>query len=141
MPRSEWLRLRPWRRHSVVVGIGGIIYSLYGIAFIAVPITADRASTFRIALHLIPNPDIWGAIWVLVGALAVTSTRWPPASETWGYTTLSALATLWSFFYGTGVLAGAPAAGINGCLVWFLVAALWWGIAGLQNPDSIPKLV
>jgi hypothetical protein len=136
--RGDWLQLRPWKRHSRVVGIGGLVYLLYGIAFAIVPLTPERASTFRVAFHLLPAP-FWAGCWILTGSLALASTRWPPASETWGYTALSALSALWGLFYGTGILAGAPAAGINGCLVWFLVAALWWGIAGLQNPDGIPN--
>lgn len=132
-----WLALRPWRRHSLVVGIGGMVYVLYGLTFFIPPVTEGRASALRLAFYL--PPAVWGVVWTLVGLLAIASTRWPPASETWGYTTMTGLSALWGLFYAFGIPLGAPVAGLTGFLVWVLVAFLWWGIAGLRNPDDVPK--
>ena len=76
-----------------------------------------------------------------VGGLALLSTRWPPANETWGYTTMSALATLWACAYLTAMPLGAPSSNVGGFIVWALVAFLWWGVAGLRNPEKPDDLV
>lgn len=135
----EWLALRPWQRHSLVLTVAGIVYIAIGWVYLAVPLTLDRRDGLKLALewshgHIRP----WGVVWVIVGLLAIISTRWPPASKTWGYSVLSALAAMWSGFYLVAVtFLHVPHAGYSGALVWGLVAFLWWAISGLVNPDDV----
>lgn len=137
---SRWLGLRPWRRHSFVLAVGGGVYLFVGIAYMLIPVTPTRASSLTLALNIAPLPA-WGIVWVIFGLLALASTRWPPASETWGYTAMSSLAALWGAFYGLGVaFFEAPATGITGASVWALLGFMWWGVSGLRNPDDIPTL-
>lgn len=129
----SWLGLREFRRHSLVLVVAGAVYALVGIGYAFTPSTPVRESSLRAAILWFPLP-VWGAVWVLVGLLAMISSRWPPASETWGYMALTALASAWAGFFGLGLVLGAPAQGITGVAVWGLLAFLWWAISGLVNP-------
>lgn len=128
-----WMALRPWRRHSLVLTVGGLVYALVGWTYIITPPTPSRESSLRIPLTFAPI-ELWGIVWLLVGLLAVASSRWPPASEKWGYTLLSGLGALWASFYVGGVALGGPFQSLSGALVWALVAFVWWAISGLDNP-------
>lgn len=135
MPR-RLLHLRPWRRHSVVLAVAGVVYICYGAAILAVPPNDARTASLRLAEQLMPI-RIWGFVWIFVGLLALASTRWPPQSETWGYAAMSGLAAFWSAVIGLGILvADAPSQSLTGSLVWALMAFMWWGISGLMNPDD-----
>jgi hypothetical protein len=127
------LALRAWQRHSLVLAVAGTVYILVGASYILSDAIPSRESSLRVALAWMPF-EAWGFVWILVGCLAILSSRWPPASETWGYTTMTALAAAWAAFYLFGILLGAPAQGFSGVLVWGLVAFMWWAISGLVNP-------
>lgn len=133
----EWTRLRPWQKHSEVLAMAGVVYILVGLSYILIPIAPDRRAALQVLAAHVPMRG-WGVLWVSVGALALASTRWPPASKTWGYTLLTAVAALWSSAYLVGVLfLNAPPSGLLGALVWGLVAYLWYAVAGLANPDDL----
>ena len=132
------LGLRPWQRHSLVLAVAGTVYILVGISYVISDPTPSREASLAVAIAWWPLP-VWGCIWIIVGALAILSSRWPPASETWGYTTMTGLAAGWAGFYLAGVLGGAPMQGISGVLVWGLVAFMWWAISGLVNPGAAPR--
>lgn len=138
---GEWLRLRPWRRHSTVLMVAGLVYLGIGIAYITLPLTDSRQSTFELPLYIADwvgaGIDLWGAAFVVIGLLVVLSARWPPASETWGYTALTLWSTLWACFYIGGIPLGAPSGNVTAWLVWLLIAFLWWAISGLLNPNEI----
>lgn len=136
----EWLALRPWQRHSLVVGVAGVVYIAVGAVYVFTEPTAGRLVGLKLAISIAPI-QVWGVAWVIVGLLAVISSRWPPASKKWGYTILSSLSCCWSAMYAVGVVIGAPTSGLSGALVWALVAFLWWGIAGLDNPDDLIAMV
>lgn len=127
------LALRGWQRHSLVLAVAGTVYILVGASYIMSEANVTRESSLRVALAWMPF-DAWGLVWVLVGCLAILSSRWPPASETWGYTTMTGLSAAWAGFYAAGIALGAPAQGFSGVLVWGLMAFLWWAISGLVNP-------
>ncbi|WP_248582611.1 hypothetical protein [Nocardioides sp. InS609-2] len=133
------LALRPWRRHSLVLAVAGLVYILIGLVYILVPLTVDRSVALELALRVAP-PQVWGGVWVIVGLLSLASTRWPPTSETWGYTSMSSLAALWAAIYALSMLFfGAPRTGVTAVAVWSLLAFMWWSISGLRNPDDIPR--
>jgi hypothetical protein len=126
-PRAhKWWALRPWRRHSLVSALCGLIYVGIGSAYIASSVTVQFAA--RVA----PMP-FWGALFILTGLLAVLSSRWPPASEKWGYSALSGTSAAWAALYLIGTLF-FHAHALTGGLVWALVTILWVAIAGLDNP-------
>lgn len=131
-----WWALRPWRRHSLVLLVAGVVYVLIGLAYTALPTTGVRGSALRVALAVLPLAA-WGIVFIVVGALAIVSSRWPPASETWGYTAMSTLSTLWACFYAFGIALGAPVSNTTGALLWAVIAFLWWAISGLVNPDDM----
>jgi hypothetical protein len=133
------LHLRPWRRHSFVLVVAGVVYICYGAALAAVPPSDVRLISFRLAVELMPT-RAWGIVWIIVGLLAVASARWPPQSETWGYAAMSGLAAFWSAVIGLGIVfMDTPTQGITGVLVWALMAFMWWAISGLVNPDDIQR--
>lgn len=132
----RWLGLRKWKRHSLVLAVAGTVYVLVGVSYIVAEPTPSRESALRLAIAWMPL-SIWGVVWIVVGLLAFLSARWPPTSETWGYTTMTGLAAAWSAFYALGILLGSPAQNVSGVLVWGLVAFMWWAISGLVNPDRV----
>lgn len=136
MPKHRLVTLRPWQRHSQVLAVAGAVYVTYGV--VALLIAGPPSTNARALADLLPQ-WFWGIIWVLVGGLALVSTRWPPSSKTWGYTALAGLAALWSAVYLTSPLLGAEwGRNVGGVLVWGLVAYLWFAVAGLVNPDDLP---
>lgn len=136
---ARWLQLRPWQRHSLVLAVAGVVYISFGVTYIAVPLSPSRNAGLVWVLQIAPV-QAWGIAFVVVGLLALASTRWPPSSKTWGYSALSGLASLWGAAYLVGVLfMDAPRQSMTGALVWLLVAFLWWAIAGLTNPDDVPR--
>lgn len=137
--RDRWLALRPWRRHSLVLLVAGIVYILIGVGYAFTPSNPQRASALRVPLALAPLP-YWAVLFIVVGMLAILSARWPPASESWGYTTLSGLSTLWAMFYIWGMLPvfGGSATNVTGAGLFALLAFMWWAVSGLRNPDELP---
>lgn len=127
--------LRPWRRHGLVLAVLGAVYILIGLSYVLTDLSPMRQSSLRVALALM-SLEGWGVVWIIAGLLAILSSRWPPASETWGYTLMSGLAALWGSFYATAIGLGASVQAVTGALVWFMVAFLWWAISGLKNPDG-----
>lgn len=123
----------------MVLLVAGFVYALVGFAFLLTPLSEDRAASLRLALHVSDGAiHPWGVAWVLCGAAAVASGRWPAANHKWGYVALGGLAALWGSFYLLGIwFLDSPATGYSGALVWFLVAFLWWAISGLDNPDDV----
>jgi len=137
-PTRDWLALRPWQRHSLVLTVAGLVYVIVGIAYALIPLTPARAQTLQLALWLMPI-QAWAAVWVAAGGCAIVSGRWPEFSDTWGYIALEALSTLWAVFYLLAVFAG-HGAGVSGFCVWALVAFVWWAVSGLRNPVPRPAL-
>ncbi len=107
----EWMHLRPWRRHSLVLGVAGVAYFLIGFSYTQVPLTSDRRGALGLALSYV-GMEFWGTVFMLVGVLAVLSARWPPRSETWGYTLLGGMSAFWAVMYlMTWMFSTAGAAG------------------------------
>jgi hypothetical protein len=134
---NEWFHLRPWKRHSLVLLVTGLVYVFIGIAYITTGPRQSRTVALQIALDWW-SLDVWGGVFILSGLLAILSSRWPPFSETWGYFVLTGLSAGWSGFYATGVIFGdSPTSNLNGALSWGLIAFLWWAISGLTNPTTV----
>lgn len=126
---------RPWSRHSLVLVVAGATYMGIGIAY---ALTDPTSRELRIPLALTGGSLVpWGVVFFAVGLLAILSSRWPPSSETWGYTSMSALSSLWSGFYLWGIVLGAPLSTWSAVAIWGLVSMMWWAIAGLKNPELV----
>lgn len=133
--RKFW-GLRPWKRHSMILMVVGIMYALIGFAYFNAPPNRTRDVTLVVVLQIAPI-QFWGGLFFFAGILTSLSSRWPPFGETWGYMVLTGLSAGWAAAYLMGVLFfKAPIAGITGGLVWGLLAFLWWAISGLLNPDK-----
>jgi hypothetical protein len=95
-----------------------------------------RLEALYYADNLLPY-RYWGILFVVAGILASVSSRWPPVSETWGYTVMTGLSSAWSTFFLAGVLLHeSDPVNLTAALIWGLVAFLWWAISGLVNPRS-----
>lgn len=129
-----WLGIRPWQRHSLVLMVAGLVYVLIGLSFILTDPTPARTQALKYAISWL-SMDGWGWIFIFSGLLSILSARWPPVSETWGYTVLTGLSAAWSGFYLMGIIFGhQPAANLSGVMSWGLIAFMWWAISGLINP-------
>jgi hypothetical protein len=133
--RRRFLGLRPWTRHSAVLMVAGLVYVAFGISLIKTNLTYGRSLGLQVAIEYAPI-EFWGIVWIVVGIMAMVSSRWPPVIETWGYMALTGLSAGWSATYLMSIIfEDAPAANLSFVFVWGLVAFLWWAISGLLNPD------
>lgn len=131
----NWAGVRPIRTHSMVLIVAGLVYVAIGISYLTAEPTPERLRALKFALVWL-DYNHWGYVWVLVGILSIISSRWPPVSETWGYTVLTGQAAAWGLFYGTGIAFGsAPNSNVSGVLSWGLIAFMWWSISRLVNPE------
>lgn len=145
---SRWHSLRPWSRHSLVLLVSGLAYVATGISYILAAPTPARLDALQIAL-LWTDPfnawfepfAIWGCIFILTGLAAVLSSRWPPASETWGYTMMTGLSSAWGLFYLVGVFFGSSPSNLSGFVAWCLLGFVWWAVSGLRNPAPVVVFV
>lgn len=129
-----WWSLRPWREHSLVLLVAGVVYMIIGISMFTSVATGNRTVALQFALAWW-GWHVWGAIWIAAGLLAVVSTRWPRISESWGYAVLTGLSTGWAAMYLAGMWPGnAPPSNWAGFFSWGLTAFLWWAISRLTNP-------
>lgn len=133
--------IRPFKRHSLVLMVAGVAYTLTGVTYILAEPTENRRLALAVALNFFPI-EFWGSIFILIGLLSFISSRWPPVAETWGYMVLSALSAGWSATYAAGVIfEDSPISNLTGVLTWGLFAFVWWGISGLVNPDKTVVVV
>jgi len=128
--------LRPWKRHSMIVTVGGFLYVLIGFLYVRSPPSPGRQLALKVVLQVAPI-QVWGGVFMLAGFLSMISARWPPFSEKWGYMVLTGMSSGWAATYLLGVLFfGAPSASLSQVLVWAILAFMWWAISGLANPDA-----
>ena len=128
-------RLRGYHRHGLVLTVGGLAYVFQGIAFFLLEeITHVREASLAVAFQLAPLP-VWAGIFVICGLAAVASAGWPPSNDRWGYVVLTGLSSGWATVHLTGYFLGhAPKSNVSFGLVWALLAFMWWGVSGLDNP-------
>jgi hypothetical protein len=135
MKRKFW-GLRPWKRHSTILMVVGILYALIGFQYIITPNIRAREISLVAILQIAPI-EFWGSVFVLCGLLTAVSSRWPPFAETWGYMMLTGLSSAKAATYLVGfLLYHSPKSNLTGSIVWGLLAFIWWAISGLLNPDS-----
>lgn len=139
--KEQFVGIRPWMRHSLVLMVAGLIYVGVGINYILAVPTKNREVALQVALDKAPI-EFWGAVFIAAGMLSIVSSRWPPVTETWGYMVLTGLSLGWSVTFLTGVvLMDSPASNLSGWLTWGLIAFIWWAISGLVNPGQAVVVV
>jgi hypothetical protein len=139
--QNPYRGIRPWRRHSLVLFVGGSIYLIIGWALIAAELTASNRISLQLILAIAPI-WVWGIVFIIAGTMAIISSRWPPISETWGYTVLTGLSSGWAGVYLVPVILGeSPTTNLRGTMSWGLLAFMWWAISGLTNPVETVVIV
>jgi hypothetical protein len=134
--KRHYFKLRPFKRHSLVLMVAGVVYVVNGLSYMLTTPTPARLEALTVSLKWFPL-DVWGGVWVAVGLLAVISSRWPPVFESWGYMVLTGLAAGWSATYLMGIVFyHTHMTNLSGVLTWGLLAFLWWAVSGLLNPDK-----
>jgi hypothetical protein len=137
----RWKAMRPFRTHSAVLIVAGIVYIAIGFTYLTAEPNPTRVAALKYALNWLDYQH-WGYVFMFVGGLAILSSRWPPVSETWGYMVLTGQSSAWALFYGAGVVfGGTNHANLTGLLLWGLIGFMWWAISRLANPEVIKKLL
>lgn len=134
--RRRFYGLRPWQVHSEILAVAGIAFVVRGLMYVRVTPDAQQLELLQVPLAFAPMPA-WGVLFILVGVLALVSTRWPPVSKTWGYAALAGLSAGWATCYLMALFLGAPWTALGGAILWALIAYIWWRVASLVNPDDI----
>lgn len=134
--KVNYLSLRPWSRHSLVLLVAGFVYIAIGVAYISDVLSEERQAALVVALNIMPL-YYWGFVFSLAGIAAILSSRWPPRHEKWGYVALTGISSGWAAAYFLGVVFHlTPISNITSVLIWSLTAFLWWAISGLSNPPQ-----
>jgi hypothetical protein len=139
-PHLGWkhhlLSVRPFNRHSLILTISGSGYMLTGATYVLSSPTPSRKVALAVALRWFPL-EVWGMLFILIGLMAIASSRWPRLSDSWGYAVLTAASAGWAATYAAGVLfEESPIGNLTGTVQWGLLAFLWWAIPGLVTPDK-----
>lgn len=138
---NRWRGVRPFKRHSLVLVVAGLVYIGIGVAYIGTTPTGDRLDALYYAVYVM-DFEAWGLVWIAVGLMSIISARWPPVSETWGYTVLTGMSSAWAAFYLAGIwFHDAPITSYTAVATWVLIAFLWWAISGLVNPDALERVL
>lgn len=133
--------IRPFKRHGLVLLVGGIFYMMTGITYILAEPTENRKVALQIALNIFPI-EFWGSVFIIVGFLSILSSRWPAVVESWGYALLCGLSIGWSATYAMGVIfEDSPISNLTGSVNWGLLAFLWWALPGFVSPDKTVVVV
>lgn len=134
--KAKFWGLRPWKRHSLVLMVAGIMYIAIGVGYIFAPPSRVRDISLAVLLQVAPI-IFWGTVFVIAGLLSILSAIWPPHAEKWGYMVLTGLSFGWGSAYLMGIVfAGSPWTNVNGFAVWGSIGFFLWAISGLQNPDK-----
>lgn len=135
---KQWLMFRPWRRHGLVLTVGGLVYILMGISFLTLGnLSRKDELSVEVALQIM-SVKAWAIVFITAGFLSCLSSRWPVTSDNWGYMLLCGLSSAWSAIYFLGYFIGnGTILNINSGFIWFLASFIWWAISGLVNPQNV----
>lgn len=136
LQRRYW-GVRPWTRHSLVLLVAGLVYMAIGFTYYQAETSSSRELALSVILEYVEFKT-WGIVFMLAGASAAISARYPPVAEKWGYMVLTGLSAGWAAAYAVGILvADSPWFNLTAVLLWSLVSFLWWAISGLLNPPAV----
>lgn len=133
----RWWGLRPWKRHSTILMVVGVLYALIGFLYMNAPPSRGREVALAAILQVAPM-EFWGSLFIATGFMAIVSSRWPPLTATWGYMVLTGMSSGWSAAYLlSSIFYHAPwSTNSTQIFLWGILAFLWWAISGLLNPDT-----
>lgn len=132
--KDLYLKFKPWTRHGGILVVAGCVYILAGFVQIFSRPTESQVEALYFALHLMPI-DGWGVGFVVVGLIALISSRWPNWHRSWGYTVLTGWSAAWSaFLFAGATLTDAKVVYFGTAGTWALLAYLWWAVSGLMSP-------
>lgn len=126
-----WNTFKPWDRHGLILMVAGIINVLIGAAFVSSP----TARLGDISINIFPGNTVYYGF-IIAGAIAVMSARWPSKPRTLGYTALTGWTSSTGCVYIWGGFEEQNASFLATGLIWILMAFLWWAISGLISPPS-----
>lgn len=134
---EDFLGFRPWRRHSLVLFISGLLYIGQGLILNTWHVDGPRYRGLQAAFSRAPV-EFWSGLFILVGVLAALSAVWPRSSEKWGYACLTGLACAWSALYAVGIIVyDTSPTNWSMVAIWAFIAFTWWAITGLVNPEKV----
>ena len=137
MKRLWGVRIRPWKRHSLILMVAGFLYAVVGFAYTTAAPNPGRARSLSFILEIAPQ-QFWGGLFIFSGILTMVSSIWPKDSGPWGYMILTGLSTGWSSIYLIGLLFfGSTTMNVTQIVLWAILAFMWWAISGLINPDEV----
>lgn len=131
----RWWGFRPWKRHSTILMVVGVLFVFVGIQYIVARPSVGREIALAVILQIAPI-QFWGCVFVVAGLLTILSTKWPPMTETWGYMVVTGLSSGWAATYLTGIIFyHSPTTNLTQVFLWGVLAFMWWAISGLPNPE------
>ena len=135
------LTLRVGRRGLFLV-LFGAVYLLIGYSYLTVSQTSQPLvkHALRLALNVAPL-TVYGWLWVAAGGLAavsglftITSSRRPI-----GFIAAVVMPSLWTLVYLAAWIDGDVPRGWVSALLFGLLAAAVWVVAGMPDPHEFPK--
>lgn len=130
-PKSVWTQVRPWDRHGLILLIAGLTYILIGVAYMVSEDPYVDQDQLRLALYIAPY-FVWYVGFIVVGVIAMVSSRWPSTTRPIGYAALTAWSTAWAGFHIIGGLSQPiNVTYIVGGLMMGMLGFLWWAISAL----------
>lgn len=135
--KQRFWGLRPWQRHSLILMVFGLLFVLMGLQYIGSSPNRNRELALKVILQIAPI-QVWGSVFIVMGALCMLSSRWPPFAETWGYMVLTGMSSGWGAAYLMGVLFfNAPASGLSQVILWGGFGFVLWAISGLDRKSVV----
>lgn len=127
------LSFKPWTKHSGILVVTGFVYIVIGVRLYHSVSSENLKAALYYAINLMPI-DGWGIGFIVVGTIAVVSSRWPNVPASWGYVLLTGWSAAWSsFFFAGAMLTETRIIYFSTAAVWALLAYLWWAISGLVD--------
>lgn len=131
--KGHLLSFKPWSKHGGILVVVGIAYIVIGVRLYHSVSSESLKMALYYAINLMPI-DGWGIGFIIVGTIAVVSSRWPNVSASWGYALLTGWSAAWSSFFFAGAMkTDTPIIYFSTASIWALLAYLCWAISGLVD--------
>lgn len=129
--KEKWNHIKPWDRHGLILMVVGIVYVLIGLSFVTSPTARLGQST----ANIFPG-NSWYLGFIITGAVAIMSSRWPNRPRTLGYAVLTGWSAASACLYIIAGMVDNLSSLVTQGIVWGMVAFLWWAISGLISPPN-----